>query len=226
MSYEIEYRYLAFAFDGQRAYQRMKVLADAMGVGERWWFPDYGPMKCYAVFCESGSNNTIDRFTNKPSRSWQLQYVGAGCEVMERVIAMSSYVERGLTKPFGREQHAETYIAAARKRLKDAMPLERISRSTGSSNLTLRLHVPVKEKLDTHPWLAKAREDGRLAVSDERVVLRCGLGDSETLECDLLAIGQVSEGTCATEASFDRHSGFAAMLDGISRHLAILAKAA
>ena len=226
MSHEIEYRYLAFVFDGQRAYRHMKSLAEAMGVGERWWFPDYGPVKCYAVFCESGSNNTIDRFTNRPSRSWQLQYVGPGCEVMERVIAMSSYVERGLTKPFGRDQHAEAYISAARKRLKDALPLERISRSTRSSNLTLRLHVPVKEKLATHPWLAKAREEGRLAVSDDRVVLRGELGDAESLECDLLAIGQVSDGTCATEASFDRHCGFAAMLDGISRHLSILAKAA
>ena len=32
MSYEIEYRYLAFAFDGQRAYQKISALAEKMGV--------------------------------------------------------------------------------------------------------------------------------------------------------------------------------------------------
>lgn len=211
MSYEIEYRYLAFAFDGQRAYQKISALAEKMGVAKQWWFPEFGSIRCCAVFCEHGSSNTVDS-SGRLSRDWGLQHVGPVGEVMDRVIDMSHYVESGMTKPFGREQHAEAYIAATRKRIKAAVPLERLSHVFGCATAKLTLHVPNQVTFKDYPWIVQATQEGRITGTESYPVFECDMADQERLECDLLSISIVSGKTCATEASLERHGLLSSVL--------------
>lgn len=217
MSYEIEYRYAVFAYDAQQAHSAMNALVkDTSARPSR--FPDYAAERCVVTFVEEGASNTFEADTNRRSRSWQLQHCGAVSECLERVITMSTYVERGLTKPFGREQRAETYIAAYRNRMAaSALPLENFFSMNRGGVLDVKLHLFDAEKASVHPWWRFAVAQGwTYKPQYSGGGIRLPLENQLQLECLLQTIPAIATGLCATFGSLDKYSGICSSLNRLS----------
>lgn len=201
MSYEIEYRYAAFAFDGQRAYRAINDIAEA--AGERTHYPDYSSRPCAVTFVEHGSNNTYTS-DNKRARSWNLQHAGQHADVMRRIIHASEFAESGMTQPNNRYQKAESYIAANRKRLAAALPLDKLFDHIQGTTLAFSVHSFNEERAAEHPWWQQAVANGRTYVPRYRELhsgVRVQVDSLLTLECLLLTIAEIGDGECGTIAS-------------------------
>ncbi|MEY2117239.1 hypothetical protein [Rhodanobacter sp. FW106-PBR-R2A-1-13] len=213
MSYEIEYRYLAFAFDGQRGYKAFRELS--IQQGEEQHFQDYGSTPCTVTFVEHGSNNTYDE-SNRRARSWALQHVGSTGRVMERVIEDSMYAESGMTQPLGRYQKAEQFIAANRKRIEAAKPLDEFFSAVRHGQVRLSIHSFDPAKAARHPWWLYAVANGwvtKARFHDEASCLMFQPSSLEALECALLTVSDVGDGTCGTMASFGHGTSVSGALD-------------
>ncbi|MGH8159389.1 MAG: hypothetical protein ACREPQ_14810 [Rhodanobacter sp.] len=213
MSYEIEYRYAAFCFDGQRAYKTFNEIAESQG--NKTFYPDYSSENCAVTFLEHGSNNTYST-DNRRARSWGLQHVGKSADVMRRIIESSVYAESGMTQPQNRYQKAEAFIAANRKRLAAAMPLERLFEHVRGATLAFVVHSFNQTKADEHPWWQQAVANGRTYVPryyDMAQAFRFPVHSIETLECALLTIAEVGDGQCGTMASHGDSTNVSSALD-------------
>lgn len=218
MSYEIEYRYAAFHFDGQQAYKAFEELSMEQGQ-EKHFFGSYSPTRCLVQFVESGSNNTYEMDSDRRARSWQLQHVGQEGDCMQRVIRASEYVESGMTQPFGRCQKAENYIVANRKRLAEAMPLDLLFKRISGCTLQFSIHSFDASRAEGHPWWKKAIEAGWVytpAYHSQPSGIRMTVVDRLQLECALLCLTDVGNGICGTMASFGQSQTLPSALAGIS----------
>lgn len=198
MSYEIEYRHLAFAYDGQRAHAAFNALAMER-TGQTAYYSDYAALPCAVTFVESGSNNTHDTIKNRRARSWQLEHCGERHNCMRRVIEAAVYVEEGLTQPNNRYQKAEAYIAAARQRLAAARPLEVLFEEIRGSTLELSIHDFDEAKAGSHPWWLHAVDKGWTHKSQySKGAVRLPLHDQLELECLLQTLPSICTGCCGT----------------------------
>ena len=217
MSTEIEYRYEAFSFNGQRAFKSLNELSVVQG--DERFYSDYGPSHCVAAFVEEGSSNTFDGDTGRPSRHWSLQHAGELGDSMKRVIRASEYVESGMVRPFGKYQKAENYIAANRKRLMEERPLELLFRRLQGNTLALVIHSFNPEKAARHPWWKKVTAAGWVYTppySKEPSAVRFQVVDQLQLECALLCLGEIGNGNCGTMASFGQSTAIGGVLDQLS----------
>jgi len=217
MSSEIEYRYQHFTFDGQRAFQNFHALSIEQGA--EMFYPDYGPTRCVVAFVEEGSSNTFDATTGRPSRHWALQHVGSQGTAMQRIIRASEYVESGMTKPFGRDQKAENYISAYRKRISEDRPLEQLFQQLQGSTLALVIQSFRTDRAERQPWWQKAVKAGWVYTPPYRTdptAVRFIVSDIETLECGLLALEEIGNGVCGTMASFGMSTSISSALDRLS----------
>lgn len=211
MSHEIDYRYLAFGYDGKAANTAINDLRQAQ-TGRGYSYHDNYTDPCHVQFVEHGSNNDFDAFTNKRARSWGLMVSGRGC--MQHVVEMAQYVESGLTLPYGREQLAETYIKANRQRLKEAKPLSELFRFLEGRQIELKLHLFDDAKASRDPWWVMAQEKGwTFQPQYAKAGLRFVLDSQLELECLLHTLPEISSGTCYTLASIDFGSALDACHD-------------
>lgn len=202
MSYEIEYRYVVLRFDAQPVHAHFNALAKELGMPEH--FRDYCPIPAAAVFVEHGSNNTYENNTNRRARHWSLYFAGSiGCDVMRKVIDFSWYVETGLTKPFGRDIRAESYIAAMRKRIDEGMPLEQFLSGLGDSSARIRVSAFEEDLAMKDPYWVKAEKDGRIAPTRYGKSIRVDRLNPFDVACALMVATAVSKPGCIESAWFD-----------------------
>lgn len=201
MSYEIEYRHAVFKFDGQPSQARFNALCRKAGLSPH--YPDYAELACVVSFVEHGSSNTVAEDGTR-ARSWSLQHAGPVPDVMERVILASVYAENGMTLPKNRYQTAEAYIAANRKRISAALPLQELFTTLDGSPIELVVHDFNQELADRHVFWQELDRRGCLYVPPYRspkCALRVRINGIDVLEDLLMCVSDVRSGATATMGS-------------------------
>lgn len=195
MSYEIEYRRVTAVFDGRKAAQAINDLTNNDGAyrAPPDWFD-----RCAVTLLEQGSSNCFDD-RGQRSRHWVLESCGMQHRVMERAVEMALYVEKGTTKPGGRDMKAENYISARRRDLKDGMPIEALFANLAGQTLEVSLHLFDEQKAASHPWWQKAVKAGwTYQPTYSAGGLRMPLVDRLDLECFLLTVPEIATGECSS----------------------------
>jgi hypothetical protein len=188
MSSMIEYRYLAYAFDAQPAFERFRSLN-----------PDFisgYDARMVVVFVEHGPSNCTEMRNGREvlSRHWNLLTVGTHCQAMSDFIAWGGDVEGGMIRRSGTSLKAENYISSWRKRLTDAVPLPLARLTEGMSGgvveaLTYRADPT---RLDPHPWVAEKRRRQQLHETDAALtVVITARNDPTDIVCDLVMLSDL-----------------------------------